>query len=124
MACEITRETDRLAAMAAIASEFKEIYRSEYLAGLWAHQLPQDLLWQAVPGRLTKGKWHYRPVEYIAPSWSWASVTGHVQFMFSGGEKAALVAEVVKSTVRTAPTFPLGPVSSGYLIMRGRLTKS
>ncbi|KAI8939172.1 hypothetical protein NX059_005005 [Plenodomus lindquistii] len=85
----LTYSTDKLAALAGIASviQFEKRANSQdgYLAGLWQSSLPLHLLWisevhtnahhQAVQARTptTYG-------QYIAPSWSWASINGRISF--------------------------------------------
>ncbi|KAL1393077.1 heterokaryon incompatibility protein-domain-containing protein [Phyllosticta capitalensis] len=82
-----------------------------YLAGLWEEMLPMGLMWR-VPSQPLP-----RP-EYRAPSWSWASVEGPVDFYFAfmNHESTALLASVDHVEV-----FPLrdetGEVLDGTLTM-------
>ncbi|KAL2142510.1 hypothetical protein VTI28DRAFT_1067 [Corynascus sepedonium] len=85
----ITRHTDRLPALSGLVQAViaarqrdEEATGSEgddasYLAGLWESGLIEGLLW-------CKGQPNQAPLaptpEYVAPSWSWASVVGPVQF--------------------------------------------
>ena len=64
---------DRLPALAGLASEMHKTIGDQYLAGLWKKDLGRGLLWRC------SGDHGHRVLEgpgYIAPSWSWASVTG------------------------------------------------
>jgi len=70
--CGLTFETDRLIALSGIASEVYKRTRCGYMAGLWSSQLPVDLLWQAMTPLTTRSEL------YVAPSWSWASMKGHI----------------------------------------------
>ncbi|KAF7371096.1 HET-domain-containing protein [Mycena sanguinolenta] len=74
---DLTHEKDRLIAIGAVAEEFGRFWKnSEYIAGIWRHNLLEDLLWSkqhAVGGSLPG-----RPAEYRAPTWPWASVNGTV----------------------------------------------
>ena len=71
----LTKQTDRLPALSGLAIRSSPVL-GEYLAGLWKHSLVSDLLW-----RINKLEHDIvRPTEYIAPSWSWASVNGPVSF--------------------------------------------
>ncbi|KAK1833594.1 heterokaryon incompatibility protein-domain-containing protein [Podospora conica] len=55
---------------------FREINLGTYLAGIWSSSLPLGLCWYAdnMPGRRLSAL----ASQYIAPSWSWASVSGHI----------------------------------------------
>ena len=64
---------DKLLALAAIAKKFSQVSGHDYVAGLWRHALPELLLWRP----MTIGEY---PQKYVAPSWSWASITGSINF--------------------------------------------
>ncbi|KAM0550283.1 hypothetical protein ACHAPJ_008953 [Fusarium lateritium] len=67
---------------------FREIDLGEYVAGFWSNFLMQDLYWFAnfSPGVRTS-----TASNYVAPSWSWASVTGSVNWVTKGALDAVLV---------------------------------
>ncbi|KAK4444157.1 hypothetical protein QBC34DRAFT_442790 [Podospora aff. communis PSN243] len=74
---ELTVSDDKLPAVAAIAEEYRLTKGSElgdYLGGLWKEDFMLQCLWTAsvVASEVIK------PLEYRAPSWSWASVDGSV----------------------------------------------
>ncbi|KAJ5523985.1 heterokaryon incompatibility protein-domain-containing protein [Penicillium frequentans] len=71
-ACNLSNQSDRLIAMAGIAKAFQEVTLSTYLAGLWAHSLHTDLLWES---NASEGGVVHRNTLHV-PSWSWASVFG------------------------------------------------
>ena len=48
---------------------------NDYLAGIWRNDLPKGLLWT-----LHDSSDASRHTQYIAPTWSWASMKGHVHF--------------------------------------------
>lgn len=77
---ELTFETDRLAALAGLASRAHQFRQDQrYLAGLWENDLLESLLWTADTRSDAYAKTkRIRPA--IAPSWSWASVTGRITF--------------------------------------------
>ena len=64
----LTFGTDRLPGISGIAREVALPSLGTYLAGLWEYQLPQALLW-ASTGRVID-----RSSQYLAPTWSWASI--------------------------------------------------
>lgn len=69
---EITRAGDRLIAFSGIARHFAKARKTRYLAGLWEDTLVMDMTWFTIPGG------NSRPQQYIAPTWSWASVKGAI----------------------------------------------
>lgn len=80
----LTFYTDRLAAMAGVASVAHSTKPNiEYHAGLWSDDLPATLLWTVDrPVQLSGQHPNDRVKPSIAPTWSWASVTGYVLFLF------------------------------------------
>lgn len=74
----LTFSSDRLAALAGLAACVHAQHPNvEYLAGLWSDTLPQSLLWtSSLFGSPEKKVVRVQP--YIAPSWSWAGLTGSV----------------------------------------------
>ncbi|KAH7385786.1 heterokaryon incompatibility protein-domain-containing protein [Pyrenochaeta sp. MPI-SDFR-AT-0127] len=107
--------SDKLTALAAMASEVGSDPGIPYLAGLWNEHLPAQLLWRlwAEPSK--------RPDKYRAPSWSWVSVDGWVMMEHeSHAERIAIEVVECKTTLETEE-FVHGPVTSGFLTLRGRL---
>jgi hypothetical protein len=116
---QLTQVGDKLPAISAIAAIIQQRTGSDYAAGLWRDTIDQELLW-------------YRPAlspvgtansSYTAPSFSWASITGEVDYLcFRNGkypyEKTSQILELTSST---GPGAPLGRVSSGKLVIRGPL---
>jgi hypothetical protein len=71
-----TQPSDRLPALTGFAKEWETMIKEggeidRYVAGLWEKDMPRGLLWRSQ----SKGS---RPLEYAAPSWSWASIIGEV----------------------------------------------
>jgi len=69
---QLSKPTDRLNAIAAIAKVYSAFSTDAYLAGLWKGMLPGALLWGVEEA-------HPRPQQYCGPTWSWCSVVGHVE---------------------------------------------
>jgi hypothetical protein len=70
----LTNETDKLPALSGLAQNFQHaVPQAEYLAGIWSTHLPAALLWRT---RYTAR----RPMSYIAPTWSWASIIGNITY--------------------------------------------
>ena len=81
--CEITKVSDRLVAISGLAQKFAAILEcseKDYAAGLWNDgALVISLCWHADNSSSTPSPRSYRyREEFVAPSWSWASINGHV----------------------------------------------
>jgi hypothetical protein len=97
-----------------------------FLAGLWKEELPFALLWR------TKADHHNmktlvsrRHQKYYAPSWSWASVTGPIEYIALPGRDYSfeLIPDLIILEASCIPVGanPYGPVQSGYLKVSGLL---
>lgn len=73
---KLSKPKDRLPAAAGIASLIATRYRQEYLAGIWRRDLKCGLLWSGPPSQQLAPA----PEDYIAPSFSWASVNREVVY--------------------------------------------
>ena len=123
---------DKFPAVSAIAEGFAEQSKysmGNYIAGLWEKTLLTDLLWYhgdpETPIKATNK-------QYIAPSWSWASVEGTV-FMWiranaannmdiEVGDLLVPAAEICSYKVeKLYGNVPFGPVKSGVITIKGML---
>lgn len=75
----LTRRTDRLVAFSGVAVKMSQMSELTYVAGLWEENILYNLLWEAL------GAPRRRPIEYRAPTWSWASIDNPVDHVFSRG---------------------------------------
>ncbi|KAI0382352.1 HET-domain-containing protein [Hypomontagnella monticulosa] len=81
----LTYPKDKLVALSGLARDMGTKLRAlnpeydEYLYGIWKFTMPDSLLWKV------KGPNNTRPLEYRAPSWSWASVDGPIDLPAGGG---------------------------------------
>jgi len=79
----LTKESDRLPAIAGIAKLFQEARGSTCHAGIWSDSVEEDLawqVWQPGPWRYTILKEHtYARTEGV-PTWSWASVSAPIMY--------------------------------------------
>jgi hypothetical protein len=66
---KLTRPTDRLLAIAGIASVFEKTFGLQAIFGLWINFLNEDLLWTVNPNTR-----RYAQPQWQAPSWSWANL--------------------------------------------------
>jgi hypothetical protein len=121
----ITKHTDRLPALSGLAQAVVRVTGGEYLAGLWKSALLEGLLWcKARPGQVLTAT-----PEYVAPSWSWASVVGPVQFpIYTWYTKRAVwkakmadfepLAEYVSHSTVKRDLDPYGKLEDGCLTLR------
>lgn len=118
-ACSLTFQSDKLIAFSGVAKYMAEILKDEYVAGMWRRYLEGELLWHAEKDTL--GGTSSRPVEYRAPSWSWASVHGRVRPGKASVENSLIKVEKVHLEYRTDDKT--GEVTGGWLRLRGVLKK-
>jgi hypothetical protein len=108
---ELTKLNDRLPALSGLSSKFALRLNDKYLAGLWERDLITGLRWSTRrPGHNLLER---------APSWSWASVEGPIDFYEEwelGGVEMSL--EVLDAQVVTNPT---GMVRKGSLRVSGMM---
>lgn len=78
---DLTYDKDKLPALAGLASRFGESHFGNYCAGLWWENMPECLLWQRDTGSLLQ-----KPSRYLAPTWSWASLNGCIDYGLIGLE--------------------------------------
>jgi hypothetical protein len=118
----LTKEEDKLRALAGLARATSEIIKDVYLAGLWKKDLVRQLCWFECK---TYRGFMSSPKAYRAPSWSWAAVDGPVQyptFDYSPTNYGNPMApEILEATVKTEEKEVYGPVTAGFLRLRGRL---
>lgn len=101
-----------------------------YMGGLWKEELRRSLLWIPHSSKGGDGSIAIRkkkpspnspsPLGKVAPSFSWASISGRVRYMSAeyGG-----VAEfgIVSTEMVPSGTDPYGDLVSGSLVLRGRM---
>lgn len=92
---ELTFENDRLPALAGLAKKIQDATGDVYLAGLWKKFIIEDLCWRTTPFDESRSpgpggfRYRYGPrrhrvtkaTAYRAPSWSWASLNGRIEFL-------------------------------------------
>jgi hypothetical protein len=72
--CDLTRQTEKLIAIAGMARKMHRITTQIWCAGLWADYVCQNLLWCPTTSGITA------PQDARAPSWSWAFWDGAIQY--------------------------------------------
>ncbi|KAK4450151.1 heterokaryon incompatibility protein-domain-containing protein [Podospora aff. communis PSN243] len=125
--CGLTKETDRLVAIFGIADELEQLIGDVCLAGLWRNQMPSCLLWlvdwgtsgvdrhTAIPESMTCK----RSNEWVAPSWSWASLRQTITFPILNTD-AKCHTKVVDATMERKRN---GAVICGRLTLQGPMVE-
>jgi hypothetical protein len=114
-------DKDKFAALAGVAQEFQRMLEDRYVAGMFVSDLPLALLW-----KLPESSRPQTPSDlehqYRAPSWSWASIDGRVEFLgpYLRGDTLKQPADIISATSTLVnETIPLGQITNAELILRG-----
>lgn len=123
----ITAASDRLPALIGLVKAMTQCSKDDYMAGVWKSSLIEGLMWCGSQGAETLR----HPGEYIAPSWSWASVAGAVQFpMYTWYDRATWMARMsdfealasyVEHGFQLRDLEPEGRLKHGWLRVKGAL---
>jgi hypothetical protein len=126
---ELTFPGDKLKAISALADVYRRSTRKSYIAGLWKESLIHDLCWRFVtPNALsTTDALLHRPLDYRAPSWSWAAanMSERHEFEFFPSNYAGICEVKADAVVRAVflqqepRNTTYGHISSGYLRVEG-----
>ena len=113
----LNRCTDRLPALSGIAQAIQERTGSTYVAGLWSGNIAEDLLWERVGDLRT-------PTEYLAPSFSWASIVGEVDYRcyMNGKHVYREVSRVLSIGTHVQGCNQFGTVWGGEMSISGPVT--
>lgn len=115
----VTVSGDRLVALSGVAQRFHTAFQTEYLAGLWRDRLLEHLQWYTEPTHPPQLPAPApRPKGYRAPTWSWASVDGAIQFEEQWQRRTGLAKVVRCETTLKLPALTFGEVTSGILVLR------
>lgn len=110
---KLSKDSDKLIVISAIARELQPLMRCRYLAGLWEADLVFQLAWCSCD--------HLPPsMVYRAPSWSWASIDGNVKISdknhyFSGDT----LIEILEVVIDLVGKDEFGKVQGGHLNLLG-----
>jgi hypothetical protein len=108
----MAKKTDKLPAIVALAETFASVL-GEYHAGIWQHGFVQQLAWKI--SEWIRGR---RSDVYRAPSWSWASIDGDVDF---GSTDKTCCTLVSVESVPKNEHVPYGEVAQGATTLYGRI---
>ncbi|KAF2670465.1 HET-domain-containing protein [Microthyrium microscopicum] len=108
---KLDKDSDKLPAVAGLANLFFDLLNDQYLAGLWKKDLAAGICWRKYQESLQE------PAYYTAPSWSWASKIGPVDFTFTALHNYTLEVADYSTYVHGRSRF--GQVKGGYLTVKG-----
>lgn len=114
---KLTFGSDKLPAFSGITQRLQDVLDGDYLAGLWASDLHQGLVWTGDGGTAEHGQ------EYRAPSWSWAVTDQPISFsqpMWSMREPGDLDMQLVEQKLEfTDASNQYGEVKGGHIRVKG-----
>ncbi|KAI0182109.1 HET-domain-containing protein [Hypoxylon sp. FL1284] len=102
---KLTVASDKLVAVSGLAKDVRRALQSykpgrySYLAGLWEEVLIETLVWYVKVGDPAE-----RVSNYRAPSWSWASLDGHVLMSDSVFQKTIKLSSLFSAHIKFAST--------------------
>lgn len=140
---QLTNSADRLPALSGLADEVQRATGSEYVAGMWKDELITCLAWTChyiynqdgeygdyaggIPSGNFASVWgkvwpnNIRPTNYVAPSWSWASVKGTISFPVEPYQSSSAIRNIAKvESITVCPEHesdPLGSLKGGVLLL-------
>ncbi|KAH7327167.1 heterokaryon incompatibility protein-domain-containing protein [Rhexocercosporidium sp. MPI-PUGE-AT-0058] len=121
----LTFAADKLPAIGGAAERIHQITGSLYLAGLWKDVIAQDLLWSAdLWGVETTGAFTRpppTPTENGCPSWSWASLTGRLEYKSNFHLSGRSLITVIDTHVSLTGLNLFGQVSSASITLTGSI---
>lgn len=108
---------DKLVALAGIVEKFHRVFNTKYIAGLW--QRTRSTAYEIKP----------RPIKYRAPSWSWASIDGLVEYRYVEETEAKasynIECEILNCQVMLArEDMPFGEVLAATLTLKSNIKEA
>lgn len=121
----LTFSSDKLPAMAGIASRVHDITKDQYLAGHWRKELERSLFWWTRSNSDYFGVRCVKP--YRAPSWSWASMDEAIYWDFAElapRRDSPAAIQIIDAQVDVKGENPFGTVEGGRLIMQASVVRA
>ncbi|KAH9242533.1 hypothetical protein K456DRAFT_1905694 [Colletotrichum gloeosporioides 23] len=119
----LTYSNDILPAVSALAKLWAGKVEGEYLAGVFSSNLHRDLLW-AHEGMRTPAEFlNQRPEQYTAPSWSWASQSDSISWVWHAVTTFKPEFHLMEGKVSPKGLDPYGRVKSGHLLLSTKIQK-
>ncbi|KAF2140906.1 uncharacterized protein K452DRAFT_42686 [Aplosporella prunicola CBS 121167] len=114
-------DRDKLVAVSGIAKAFQNLLRERYFAGLWEGDMLRALCWQKSYSPDTSPM-SPEALLYRAPSWSWASVDGKLEFdlrWYKSPKELRYLAEIKHVEADLATEDPMGQLKGGSIKLMG-----
>jgi heterokaryon incompatibility protein (HET) len=114
----ISKPSDKLSALSGLAARIAK-NNGNYLAGLWLTSLKKDMLWY-----VSGDGPHKRAGVWRAPTWSWASIDGGVNYFsrFDFYDFHSAI-DIVKAECTALSVDAFGQISAGFVELRGHLVQ-
>ena len=120
--CLLTKPSDKLIALSAIADRVRQNSGFMYLAGLWRETFIFDLMW-----RVKLFCAEPRPSVYRAPTWSWASVDGKIESFYQQlretHHEPLVRVPSIHVSAHPADVHRTGQIRDGCITIVGKLKK-
>lgn len=122
----LTLDADRLPAISALAKGLESPLLGNYLAGLWSADLPNALLWHCwTTGVSYNSRLEYRrSYNFVAPTWSWASVFGPITWGKYRSTNRQYVSKVLDVSCDAASSDRHAQIKHGSLIIEAPMTSA
>lgn len=118
----LARSEDKLIAVSGLVKEISSILNGSYVAGLWKNRFAIQLLWSVFkPNTANNGTPLFRPETYRAPSWSWASIDGHVVTGNRDPNDWRSLSTILEGYIIPVGADSTGQVSNGHIHAPGLL---
>ena len=119
--CEFSVLSDKMIALTGLADDMRHGMGDIYLAGLWKKDLHRQLCWSTdidVRERVNRS----RTPNYLAPTWSWASVNGPVmsdQAYYLAHIQVSSCIHILEASVLSRHSSGLHSFAASRLVLRG-----
>jgi len=114
---KMTKEADKLTALLGVAQEVASVLDDRLVAGLWHRVIWKDMLWSVRNPRTS-----YRPTDFSAPTWSWASVNAEISYELRGYDSDADLVKLVDIvSVEATTTSSASQTVLGEMVVSGAL---
>lgn len=111
----LTYSSDKLPALSGLAEAIRKKTRQQYLAGLWRNTLLLDMCWFSTSNEQQDKQWR-------APSWSWASANGSIEYEqylycwpYLSSNSFKTWARVLEANCTLKDASPTGQVTDGFI---------
>lgn len=116
---QLTVLSDKLPAIAGVATKIRGATKSSYLAGLWQDNLTSYLLLQ----RSMLEQHDVGLTQYRTPTFSWASIETTIECSEGWGSSLRVGITIIEAACMATDLNPLGEVTDGFVVLEGVLVE-